>query len=698
MPSSFQIKTRPEIQAQMFNTIRAQEGVSEDDLVIGSLIRTFVEAVSLQNADEYIQIGKLVSLYARSKAKGEDLDRRALDFGADVFRDMRRREALTSTVGLAIGDGTTRRFARFTADVLATVVTFTIDNATSWPTSGSAVLERGTLREESIVFTRVGTTITVVSPATGLVNPHVENGPIETTGVKSILALPVAVAAGSATIASGTESAWPSSGAVIFERDTVRRELRTFTRVGTVLTLNAVTTFAHAASTQVVLSTFGSDRPISAGSSALVPASTASVQILFRTKDAGTLFDGDYVTATISAESDAPGDQTRVGSNTIVQWQQEPFAGATVTNPNAATRGRNREQDDAYNARISAFIQSLSRATALAIETLTAGQQDSFSGLFIAFAQTVEPVAPGESLLYVSDGSSTFAPDTAIFFGRDVLIADARVNDKRARLNNYGPFSKLASPAASRTPRLFKSYERGSATSVGVNYIEDTSKAWTVNEHAGRVVKTDDNQFYTVASNTALRLTLNAGGATPSFGSYSLINFALDPLIPDTDYVFNMSNGDLELVTPLVLHDSLVAASDGASLSVGAYTYSRGVVAHAQRLVNGDRKALDDFPGIKALGTHCRVVVPTIVTPTIVIQVVTASGLADSDLAGTVKSVIQAYVNGLGIRENVLLSEIGRLVKALPGVTDCKVIAPSANFTVSDGQIARVNASDIQVV
>lgn len=701
MPTAFQLKTKPEIQNQMFSTLRAQ--VDPDiDLNVGSLDRGFVEAAALQDAEQYVQMGKLVDLFARGTCKGDDLDRRAEDFGAKVFAEMRRRPAKTSIAQIIVGDGTVRRTAVLAADSVQGQTTFTVVDSTSWPSSGFIVIERGTLREESVIFTRSGNTFTVI--AGSLVNPHLQGGTIETTATKSALLIAALAGAASVQITPGTEAAWPASGSVIFERDTVRREIRTFTRVGNVLTLGVVTAFAHAINTDVTLSTFGSDRPIASGSIAIVPESSASVRVLFRTKGtAGTLLDGDLVTSLIDVESDAAGSQTRVGSNTITQWQSEPFAGATVTNPNAATQGRDREDDDTYNARISAFIQSLSRATALAIETLVAGKQDPFSNKTIAFAQTVEPVAPGESQLYVTDGTPTFTIDAEVKTGRDVLISDARIGDRRARLHQFGPFAQASSPTNQITPRIYRSEVNGSgvATLTGANFIEDSTKTWTVNQWAGFTVKTDDDQFYTITSNTAIRLTVVANGATPSFGAYAIFDwttFLTGPLIPGTDYTFNRSTGDLELVTPLVQHEALVAADDGALGSVGAYTYSRGLAAYAQRLVNGDKADLDNFPGIKALGTACRVIAPTVVTPTITIQVVTASGLSDADLASTVQSVVQSYVNSLGIGQSVLISEITRLVKGLSGVNDCKVLSPTANFTVTDGQIARMNASDVVVV
>lgn len=697
MSNALRLLTKPELVSRMQATARVQLNDDEFDFNQAAILRSWIEAAGLTGSQLYVDLGKVMDLFDRSKNKGVDLDRRGLEFGAAIFEDMRRRAASASVASVLVGDGTVRRTARLTADVAATATTFTVDDATSWPTSGQLIIERTSQRSESIVFTRSGTTITVVSPAGGLVNPHLASGAVETTAVKSVLAAGISSGAASANLAAGTEGAWPSSGSVIFERSSVRREIRTFTRVGVVLTLGAVTTFAHGISTEMTLSTTGADRPISAETVVFVPESLSTKRIPYRTKEAATLFDGDFVTALIPVESDDVGSQTRCGANTLTKWQSEPFANATVTNPNASSNGRDQEDDDSYNARISAFIQSLSRATALAIETLTAGQQDPFTERTIAFAQTVEPVAPGEAQLYVSDGTTTFSIDFQLYAGRDILVSDARVDEKRARLHSYGPFQMVANPVGQRTPRIFRSEATGSgiADLVGVNFIEDSTKSWTVNQWAGFEVKSDDGQFYPIVSNTAIRLTLS-GGATPSLGQYAILDFTADPLIPGTDYTFNMSNGDLELAVVLQEHEALVAADDGNN--IGAYTYSRGLAAHAQRLVNGDRTALNDFPGIKALGTHCRVVAPTVVTPDFTIQVVPNAGIVDASLASTVKTAVVGYVNGLGIGVKPLLAEIIRIVKGIPGVFDCRIISPTNNPSVSDGQIPRINDTNVLVV
>lgn len=697
MPTAFQMRTLPEIISQMFATLRVQLG-DDVDLSVGSPYRAILEAAGIQDAEQYVQMHKLTKLRDIKNLKGEDLDQAGVEFGSNLFEEFRRRQARTSLVDLVVGDGTVWKTTTLVSDVAALSTTFGVADGSAFPVSGAVVVERGTAREETVVVTRSGDVFTIISPTTGFVNPHLINGRVETLATTSVLAAAALAGTAAATLQAGTETAWPANGSVIFERDTVQRETKTFTRVGTALTLGSNLGFTHAIGTKVILSTAGVDRNVAAGSIAYVPETVATKRISFRVRDAGVLYDGDYSTGLIRAESEGVGSDTKVGANVITRWQAEPFVNATVINPSAAQRGRDRENDDSYSDRlIQARIARIS-CHVDAVAAAVSGETDPFSGRTVEFAQGVPPVVPGTSYLYITDGSVTFVPDYQIRTGRDVVISDARVNEQRGRLNAYGPFLVAPNPLASRTPRLFKSSERGVATLVGANFLEDNTKAWVVNAYAGYWLKTDDNQFYQITSNTAIRLTVTAGGATPSLGSYSVTDFAADPLEPGVDYVFNEATGELELTTVLTEHDSLVAADDGALPSVGAYTYTRGLVAYVQRLVNGDMTDRENFPGLNASGTKIVVVVPTIITPQIQIQVVAAAGVIDANLIAIVKAVIQAYINSLGIGQQVILAEIVRLVKSLSGVANCKVLSPSSDVSVAAGQLPRVADTDIEVV
>lgn len=692
MSTAFRLKTFPEILSNMFARARALLGV-DIDLNPGSVLRTLLEACALQDADQYVQIAKLLDLFSLDTVQGDDLDRRAADYGSEIFTSLRRRPANTSISKVKVGDGSLLVDNYIDADVLVGATTFSLVDGSAFPTSGAVTLETGTPRQETIVYTRAGNVFTLVSPA-ALASGHAAGSPVVRVATKSITTAPLIVGATSIGLAPGTGAAWPAAGDVVIERNTVQEEKLAFTRSGDTLTTTP-TAFAHSSGVEVYLSTYGSNRIVNAGTVCFVPPTQNTKQINFTVVTGGTLYDGDLTSDLIDVVSQDVGFDTRVGSNTITRWQSAPFTGATVFNPISATRGADRESDADYRQRIRDFIQSLSRGTPLAIATGVSGLQDPVTNASVAFAQLVEPVAPGVSYVYITDGTPTFALDQNPFLGRDVLIRDAEVGDRRGRLGQYGPFNSSASPA---TPRLFKSVERGVATSVGVNTLTDAAQAMTVNAYINMYLKTDDDVFYLITGNTATAFTLSASGATPSLGAYSVYDFSVAPLVPGTDFVFNEATGDVELTTALIEHDGLVAAADNASPSVGAYTYSSGLGAYAQRVINGDPTNFDDFPGLRSAGTKVLVVAPTVVSQTFTIQIVPARGFTDDDVEDSVSTAVQTYINSLGIGENVIVSSIIAAVKNLPNIDDVTMISPSGNVTVPNGQIMRITSDNVVIV
>jgi uncharacterized phage protein gp47/JayE len=694
MSTAFRLKTFPEILSNMFARGRGSLG-ADVDLNPGSVLRTIFEATSLQDADQYVQIAKLLDLFSLDTVQGDDLDRRAADYGSEIFTALRRRPANTSISKITVSDGTLLISNYLDADVVVGSSSFTVVDGSEYPTSGAVTLDVGTPRSETVVYTRVGDTFTLVSPAT-LASGHATGASVIRVSTKSITTGAMAIGDLTFSVAAGTGAAWPAFGDVVLDRNTVSEELLAFTRSGDVFTIPACA-FAHAAGMDVYLSTAGSNRAITAGSVCYVPATDSSKQVNFTVGAVGgTLYDGDFTSGLIDVTSQDVGYDTRVGSNTITRWQTAPFTGATVTNPISATRGADREPDSDYRQRIRDFIQSLSRATPLAITTGVNGLQDPDTGAVVTFAQVVEPVTPGVSYVYISDGTATFALDQNPFLGRDVLIRDAETGDARGRLGQYGPFAYSAT--APYTPRLFASVDRGVATSVGIDTITDTTQAMVINAYTGFFLKTDDDVFYEILSNTAVAFTLDGGGATPSLGSYSVYNFTIDPLVPGTDFQFNEATGDVELTTPLVAHDGLVAAADGASPSIGAYTYTSGLGAYAQRVINGDPTDFDDFPGLRAAGTKAVVIAPTVISQTFTIQVLPSRGFTDDDVEEAVTTAVETYVNSLGIGKNVIIAEIIAAVKNLVNIDDVTMINPTANVTVPDGQIMRIASANVVIV
>lgn len=701
MPTALRFLTYPEVLNNQMAHARTPACLGPDyDLSPGSPERTLMECSSLADAEQYVQMSRVLNLFSLDKCRGDDLDQRAVEIGSDILTFLRRQPANTSVTDIIVGNGTFLQSTTISVDVDYGSATFTVADGSAFPTSGAITISAGTANEEDLIYTRSGNTFTVVlsgTSSTVLRRSHAATEPVVSVSIRTTLAALVNVGATTAAVLAGTGSAWASSGTIIFDRGLPTQEKVAFTRSVDTFTLSTPTTYAHALGSVVIQSTDGTDHAIPTGSQPFVPPTLSSAQVTFNVTQAGTLYDGDFVSGLIAVESVLVGATTRVGSNQIRNWTTVPFANATVTNPASATRGADRESDDDFRQRLKDFLQSLSRGTPLAITTFVKGLTDPDTGASVAFVQIVEPVLPGRSLLFVTDGTTAFSLGQQPFIGRDVIISDASVGDARGKLGTYGaPYNY--SETAPYAPRLFSSEDtiRGTSTSVGVNYMEDTTNNMGVDAFAGMWLKTVDNQFRQVSSNTSVRFIFTTGDI-PSAGTYSVYDFTA-PLVPGTDFDFNQATGDLELSSTLATHDGLVAASDGASPSLGAYLYSSGLSAFVQRSINGDPSDFNDFPGYRAAGTQVLVAVPTTQAQAFVISVVPARGFTVAQLATAVQVAVETYVNALGIGADVVLAEVIASIMALPGVADVQIVSPSSNVSVPSGTLIRVTDSNVLVV
>ena len=688
---------------------------------IGAVLLTITEALELPVAETQLQLARIVKLFSLFNCYGQDLDDRVRDFGSDYYDELKRRPAKTSVVPITVSVNTTQPAAQLINNYTATATSFQITAGLGslFAASGSVLIEPGTVREETITFTRAGDIFTITNPF-GFAFPHAKGTAISFVAIRSYLQTAVVMGAITLNMTPMSGSAWPASGFVVIARELPTRERIAFTRVGDVLTLpsGGGVSSPFPANTTLVLSTTGSDRSIPLGTGVFAKATPTTRQINYRTTADATLYDGDLSTSLIPSESELPGVDTLVGSGQLTSFIDSPFTGAIVNNPVAATRGRNREKDDDYRSRVWSFILSLSRSTPLALETLVLGLQDPISGQTVEFAEAVEPVAPGVTLLYITDSTPTFQITRLPKFGREVLINDALVGDARSRLGSTAPYLVQAQPSSARTPRLFRNVSgaSGIANSVGADFLQDTTKSFTVNAYTGMWLKAVDGTWYQITSNTAIKINVDAGGTIPPLGQYAIFNFALAPLVPGglrtdpgIDYVFNESNGDLELLVPLAAHESIAVADDNAPAFTGAYVYCTGLAALVQKTVNADRSDLQNFSGIKASGTKVLTVAPSVLSPSFIIQVIPLPNVSVSDLVSPLQGIVEAYVNSTGIgglgsfRVNelpgeVVLSEIVRRCKEYQGVYDLKVLSPLTNSRAAAGQLQRITKENVQVI
>jgi uncharacterized phage protein gp47/JayE len=449
----------------------------------------------------------------------------------------------------------------------------------------------------------------------------------------------------------------------------------------------------HDTNATVHKSTVGVDRTISAGTIVKTPAPD---ELKFDTTVNATLYDGDYQAINVTVQSEETGVEQNVTAGKISLFESPPFPTAVVYNEDTMKGGRDLETDEDFRTRIKETQQALSSSTVARIESEALKVKIVSTGQRVITAKVIEPIAPGESILYINDGTATYSPSTEAVAANEFLLSVAEVGQVRASFKNW--------PLVNNSERLFVSKDRGTATAAGVNSLSDSTKTWTTNQWAGFRLKDANDTVFTVASNTATVLTLS-GGLTPNLGDYAIFNpsatvFPTGSLLTkDVDYVINNTNGQVELTLAsfpagLVAKDCLVAYYNGAT---DAYVYYDGLLQEVQKVINGDPNDLENYPGVKAAGTVVYVTAPSIVTVSVVATLTVQEGFDEATLRDVVKSAIVDYINNLTIGDDVIRAKIIEVAMMVTGVLDFAVITPVDNIIITNSQLAKTTLVNIVV-
>lgn len=171
-----------------------------------------------------------------------------------------------------------------------------------------------------------------------------------------------------------------------------------------------------------------------------------------------------------SVVADEPGEDGNVAAGTIIKFDARPAGVDEVTNLNATAYGADKETDDAFRARLKAYVASLPRSTVQSLESAVLGATDPDTGAQVKFAKAVEdPVNLGNVTLYIDDGTGGAEDqDTAT---DEVVIASALGGEERLRLDNWALVS--AAPA----DLAVTSSTRGLLTE-GTDYLVNLATGW----------------------------------------------------------------------------------------------------------------------------------------------------------------------------------------------------------------------------
>lgn len=158
-------------------------------------------------------------------------------------------------------------------------------------------------------------------------------------------------------------------------------------------------------------------------------------------------------------------------------------------------------------------------------------------------------------------------------------------------------------------------------------------------------------------------------------------------LTQDAQYVVNPATGQINFTPALVAGEQIFAT----------YEYFTGLVALAQKIVDGDASDRENFPGLRAAGVLVRVLTPQVLLQNVVAILAVDENFEDSVVQANVAAAVQDYINTLDIGNDVVRNQLIRFIMAVPGVLNVDLQQPATDITILDDQLARTTASNITI-
>lgn len=153
-----------------------------------------------------------------------------------------------------------------------------------------------------------------------------------------------------------------------------------------------------------------------------------------------------------------------------------------------------------------------------------------------------------------------------------------------------------------------------------------------------------------------------------------------------SDYSLDPSTGQIRF-SPALVNGEEVEAD---------YTRFTGLLLEVQKVITGDRSDRVNYPGFRAFSGRVSVRAPTVVVPSVDVTLI-VSGRDKSSTSSEVSSVIQRYINGLGISGDIIWTELVRRIKGVSGVLDLVLTQPSSNVVALDSEIFRISSAQVTV-
>ena len=234
---------------------------------------------------------------------------------------------------------------------------------------------------------------------------------------------------------------------------------------------------------------------------------------------------------------------------------------------------------------------------------------------------------------------------------------------------------------------------------ISAEVVEDPAVAGTVrvyaDDGAGTISVTD-----TLTANEVV-LAAAAGGEvrllTDNRPIVQGLAFNLEinaiAVVENVGYTLNRATGQITL-DPTVYPTGL---APGANVQITAYTWYGGLIAEAQRIIDGDLSDVINYPGYRAAGTLVYVLPPTVLHIAIQGTLSVEDGFVSAAVIVQARNALLRYVNGLGINGDVIYNEVIHQIMAVPGVFDVALTSPVGDIVVGDAEVIRISSSDVDL-
>lgn len=432
----------------------------------------------------------------------------------------------------------------------------------------------------------------------------------------------------------------------------------------------------------VCLVTGDPDRIIPAGVTLRSKPTNTILPVNAITTEPMTQVNGNFLSNPVSVITTDLGAATVIGDRRLNQVVGSAvYNGALPINLEAISGGQDAEGDASFRDRIGLHIGGLSAGTVSAIVSKLLQLSDPVTFQKVQRVSVRESFGEKTVYVYVDDGTVDFVGDVENF-PTDTLSHAAALGDNSIQVIASTDFPE-ATYASRQYIIVDPSGLDGDP--IALQYFENVSNSLKIspsvphNVSAGRTLAVAEavaestelgKKYYFLQKYPLTEDNLLLYLASPALGDAV-------QLTENVDFVLNKSNGQIEFLFGFIPAPGMIL--------LAVYEVFVNLIKTVQDAIDGDLNNTLAFPGIRSAGVKV-LARPAHKTPIdIVLEISINSDLTDQASASfLVKQLIIAYINGLDIGESVILAEIIDRAMSVSGVINANVASPAGDVVILD--------------